>query len=278
MELPKLIVLDLDGTLLPESKCISRRTIEVLSQMERRGASIAIATGKFLHLARGYGEELGLTTPMIALDGARIEHKETANGRRSIEERGIPRDTAIEILDRYIDPSWDVFADDGADDLLLRSQRLELERITRFWASSVRRTHDVQSSFVANPAILVAYGPDTELRTIAGEIETRYPELRISLFWSEFLGCHRITVQPARASKGDGVLAVIDRLDLQPGDCMVFGDWLNDLPMFAVGCVNVAMRNAVPELKAEADHTTEWTSEDDGVARFLEDHFLSPRT
>ena len=172
-------------------------------------------------------------------------------------------------------PSWDVFADNGADELLLRSQRPELERITRLWATHIRRTDDVQSSFVAAPGILVAYGPDSDLRTIAGEIESRYADLRVSLYWSEFLDCQRITVQPPGASKGDGVLAVIERMDLQPGECMVFGDWLNDLSMFAIGCVSVAMHNAVPELKAEADYVTEWTSEDDGVARFLEDHFLS---
>jgi len=44
--------------------------------------------------------------------------------------------------------------------------------------------------------------------------------------------------------------------------------------MFEIGCVNVAMANAVPALLERADHTTELTSEDEGVADFLARRYL----
>jgi hypothetical protein len=55
---------------------------------------------------------------------------------------------------------------------------------------------------------------------------------------------------------------------------MVFGDWHNDLHMFELGGVNVAMANAVEEVKAAAAIVLERTCEEDGVACFLEQQFL----
>ena len=60
---PRLIALDLDGTLLPESKQLTARSRAALRAMEELGTTISLATGKFLHLADHYGEELGLHTP-----------------------------------------------------------------------------------------------------------------------------------------------------------------------------------------------------------------------
>src|SRR3990172_7447347 len=73
--LPRLIALDLDGTLLPESKQLTARSRAALRAMEELGTTITLATGKFLHLAGRYREELGLRTPVVALDGARLGGK-----------------------------------------------------------------------------------------------------------------------------------------------------------------------------------------------------------
>ena len=64
------------------------------------------------------------------------------------------------------------------------------------------------------------------------------------------------------------------RLGVEPSDCMVFGDWHNDRPMFDHGFVGVAMANGVPEVKESADHVTEHGCDEDGAARFLERLFL----
>jgi hydroxymethylpyrimidine pyrophosphatase-like HAD family hydrolase len=84
------------------------------------------------------------------------------------------------------------------------------------------------------------------------------------------MGCGRITFQVGGVSKGSGVRYVLDRLGIAAHECMVFGDWLNDLSMFELGGINVAMANAVPELLERAHHITEWDCETDGIARFLE--------
>jgi Cof subfamily protein (haloacid dehalogenase superfamily) len=267
---PKLIALDLDGTLLPESRVLTARSRAALRAMETLGTTISLATGKFLHLAGRYGADLGLRTPVVALDGARLG----GNGSGVIESC-MPRDTAEEILERYADPAWDGFMDDGADHLVARSANAALPRVLALWAERTSHVADLRGHLRGDPGILALYGPRSEMKAIAAEIAQRYPRLRISLHDSVWLRTTRMTLQPAGTSKGSGVRHLLDLLGLEPEECMVFGDWHNDLHMFEVGGVNVAMSNAVDEVKAAAQIVLDRSCEEDGVACFLEQHFLS---
>jgi 5-amino-6-(5-phospho-D-ribitylamino)uracil phosphatase len=270
LRLPRLVALDLDGTLLPESKELTARSRATLRAMEELGTTIALATGKFLHLAARYGEELGLRTPLVALDGARV-----GGSGCEVIESCIPRDTAEEILARYADPRWDGFMDDGADHLVVRSDSDVLPRILALWADRTSHVRDLRGRLRGDPAILALYGPRSEMAAMADEIAPRYPALRVFLHDSIWTGTTRISLQPAGTSKGSGLRHLLDLLGLEPEDCMVFGDWHNDLHMFAVGGVNVAMANAVDEVKAAAGIVLDRTCEEDGVACFLEQQFLS---
>lgn len=53
---------------------------------------------------------------------------------------------------------------------------------------------------------------------------------------------------------------------------IVFGDGQNDLGMLQSAKYSVAMDNALPEVKAAANYVTE-TNTNDGVAKFLQQHF-----
>ncbi|WP_413526132.1 HAD family hydrolase, partial [Latilactobacillus curvatus] len=53
---------------------------------------------------------------------------------------------------------------------------------------------------------------------------------------------------------------------------IVFGDGQNDLGMLQSAKYSVAMGNALPKVKAAANYVTE-TNTNDGVAKFLQQHF-----
>ena len=98
--------------------------------------------------------------------------------------------------------------------------------------------------------------------------------LRAAVHSSSAVGVGRVIIQQEHVTKGSGVLQLCRHFGFDPAQCIVFGDWYNDLAMFSVGCTNVAMANAVPEVKARADYVTERGCEQDGVAEFLEKAFL----
>ena len=268
--LPKLLAFDLDGTLLPSSKRITPLTHEVLEQLRSAGCHVTLATGKFHHLARQYGEELELELPQISLDGATVG----GNGFDDVRH-GIPVEVAHHLLDAYGSEADHAFADDGRDTMLLRSSDSEDFRwATRFWADEVRHVEDLKDHVVDPTAVVTLYGPDAAMQQVKRDVLETVPTVRIAEFWSELLGVRRVTFQPEGVDKGSGVLEVAQRLGIEPRDCMVFGDWLNDLPMFQIGAVNVAMSNAVAEVIEAADHVTSHSCEDDGIALFLQEAFL----
>lgn len=269
LAVPRLLALDLDGTLLPESKRLTERTRRVLERMASLGTAVTLATGKFLHLTRTYGEALRLAVPLVALDGARSG----GNGTTTVE-RGMDRETVESLLSLYDQPRWDAFADNGADEMLVRSRHSQFAEAIGPWAERLCEVEHLGENLVAAPGILSFYGQQREIEAVAEDARARFPDLRISVFRSERLGSTRVTFQPRGVSKGSGVESLLAQLGVAPAECLVFGDWHNDLPMFQIGCVNVAMANAVPEVKQLAHYTTEHTCEEDGVARFLERHFL----
>lgn len=272
MNLPRLIISDLDGTLLPESKEITATTLDVLGELRSRGVTIALATGKFLHLTRPYGEALGRQAPLIALDGARtcLNGDETAHHNRCI-----PLDVAADLLVRYGEGATDLFLDNGQDELLMRFSSENFPHLIRHWASRTRAVQDAREHLEGDSAIIALYGPESEMRDVAEHARDDFPMLKVSFFASELFGGGRVVFQPGGITKGTGVLDLCADLEIEPSETMVFGDWYNDIAMFQAGCVNVAMANAVDEVKALAHHVTEADSEADGVARFLRGAFLN---
>jgi len=70
--LVKLIVTDLDGTLLSDEKHIPKENIEVLKMAMEKGIHVSVATGRNFYSAKPYVEELGLDVPVIFQNGAFI--------------------------------------------------------------------------------------------------------------------------------------------------------------------------------------------------------------
>lgn len=270
MQTPKLIVSDLDGTLLPDSKILSGHARSVLQRLAGQGVRIALASGKFFHLTEVYADQLGPETAVVALDGARNRF---AAGE--LEICGIAREVALELLDRHDAPHLEMFSDNGNDEILLRFRGPGIPATIQQWASRIHRVSDARAHIVGDPALLAFYGPDAEeLEGIAKDAEARYPELRTAVYPMSSYGTARVVIQQRRITKGSGVVACCAHFGVSPQETMVFGDWYNDLSMFAAGCVNVATANAMPEVKAQADFITDLDCNADGVAHFLAERFL----
>ena len=69
----KLIVFDLDGTLLNKYGEIGEKTIEYVGILKSMGVRFTFATGRLHNAIKEYAHELDLKTPLISLDGAMIK-------------------------------------------------------------------------------------------------------------------------------------------------------------------------------------------------------------
>lgn len=71
-------------------------------------------------------------------------------------------------------------------------------------------------------------------------------------------------------SKATGLTKLLAQIGLKPEEVLFFGDGPNDMEMFDMVGLKIAMGNAVPELKAKADFVTK-PLEEDGILYALEE-------
>jgi hydroxymethylpyrimidine pyrophosphatase-like HAD family hydrolase len=83
------------------------------------------------------------------------------------------------------------------------------------------------------------------------------------------MGAEAVEIAPAGADKGIGLAWLCRHLGIDHDDVWVFGDEINDLPMFAVAGHRVAVANAHPTVRDSADEVTA-SNADDGVAVVIE--------
>ncbi|HLR91456.1 MAG TPA: HAD family hydrolase [Atopostipes sp.] len=96
----KLIVTDMDGTLLDENIEITDRVTKAILRAQDAGIEFAVATGRTVESGYTLVKEKGITCPFIELNGARyFDEKETLKYTRDIEKDDV--EGLIEILEHY---------------------------------------------------------------------------------------------------------------------------------------------------------------------------------
>jgi 5-amino-6-(5-phospho-D-ribitylamino)uracil phosphatase len=265
----RLVALDLDGTLLPESKVLTDRAIGVVRDLRAAGVEVTLATGKGWNLTRRYAEDLGLTAPLVALDGALVARLDAEPLRRRTLSTSTLRtvDDAVRDLDVGF-----MYCHEGLR--LAAHRRLErwLPQI-RIWDPHVDmvecRAGDETSPHAAFGFTLV--GPPAAVADARRRVEALAP-IDVDLLHAEFWGGHhQLHLRPVGVDKRSGLDHVLRDLGASWSEVLAAGDWWNDVAMLEAAGVAVATANALEGVRAVADHVLPRTCEEDGLARFLED-------
>ena len=61
----KLLVTDLDGTLLPKGQAVARENIEAVQKAAAAGVTVSIATGRMFSTALPIARALGVDVPVV---------------------------------------------------------------------------------------------------------------------------------------------------------------------------------------------------------------------
>ena len=246
----RLVVLDLDGTIIGEDFEIGERTRAAVRAAIDRGTEVAIATGRMPSSAMRFADQLGLTAPLIGYQGALI--------------RSMPRDGRR--LGRIL--LHTPLAADVAHQVVRWSRRRgmdpHLNHLERFIIRADDPMLDDYSRFVGARAILV---PDYDVidhpvtKVLAPGDEATVASA-LADAQREFAGRAMATVSHPRflefaapgVSKGRAVRWLARRLRVPLEQVMAVGDQHNDLEMLAAVGHGVAMPTAPDEVMAVARH------------------------
>ncbi|MBO7485457.1 MAG: HAD family phosphatase [Spirochaetaceae bacterium] len=248
----KLILCDLDGTLLRSDKTISDKSVQVLEQCRSNGILIGFST------SRGRAN-------IIPFEAKINPDIIICNGGASMVCRGkliYTKTFTLEETRRMLAAAYKVCGDNAEitlDTLDSIYWNRKNDKSTDYdWNSDYDDFRDFKE-----PAMKICV--QTDDKDTAQKIAASVPGCDMLPFsdipWYKF--------SAANATKEAAISFLCEYLKITPQNVIAFGDDHNDIGMLKMCGTGVAMGNAIAEVKAVADALT-ITNDEDGVARFLE--------
>ena len=264
----KLIVFDVDGTLVDENDRIGADTINYVNQLKDFGLKFSFASGRQHSALTHHAETLNLKSPLISLDGTLI--KSHPEGMK-IFESTIPDKyvkKAIALADRYLLKI--ALCHDEA--IYFDEQNSGVQSMLDKYGARYDQIGSYDN-YISNTLEMVIVGDNKEAMKYVQK-KLQFPNsfgLMTSFYKSHsHSGVYYLEIRKSGGSKGKGLKKLTNHLKIKIKETAVVGDWFNDRTLFETDALKIAMGNAVPEIKRMADHILTRTFYDDGTAEFLE--------
>lgn len=250
----KLLVIDLDGTIIDGNGAISDEDEKALAMVAAAGVTVSLSTGRVIKACQEIIDRLSLEGHHIFFDGALVSDP-------SQNKEVYCKPIEGELIKQAIE-----FA--RANDIYL-----ELYTKDRFFAERKNWSDDVHYKFFGvSPTIADFDGIWQRERIIKAEMVVREQGERekSELFQKEFNGRIRFSIARSPAfpeidfiniinsvvSKGEALKILASFLGISTKEIIAIGDGLNDISLLKTAGLAVAMGNAFPEVKEVADYIT----------------------
>jgi Cof subfamily protein (haloacid dehalogenase superfamily) len=263
----RLLVLDLDGTIVDRSNRISDSVAQALDSVKRRGVAVAIATGRRFQSSLPAYDLIGSTLPLICYEGGLIRDRNAGITHRHwpLEPRAVAK-----ILDQTehlsLDGRLSVHFHIETDLYVLNLN----DASSKFFEGSTVVPivlSDLRSLLNRATTKVMVLSDDIEIIT---SLSTHLDNSDSRTRMTEYKGITLLEVFPLTVNKRVAVRYLAEEvMTLRPENVMAIGDDLTDIEMLKYAGVGIAMGNAPAAVKACADWVTS-TIENDGVARSVE--------
>ena len=246
----KMIVTDLDRTLLKNDKSISTYTENVIKQLRNRGILFVVATARPIRAVKTFLPRINYDAAIFH-NGAVVMDHETLLKNLGVKNPG-------KIVNAILDDNPDYKIAVESNDVMYSNFNAE-----EIWPGiDYIKTSDfkeLENSY-AEKVIVDAHSIDEMNKLMKYMVDDLYmlpSENRI------------ITIHNIQSTKMNGIKTLAEHYNISPSQIVSFGDDYNDIDMLDSCGIGVAVENALPEVKKAAKEITE-SNEQDGVAKWLE--------
>jgi Cof subfamily protein (haloacid dehalogenase superfamily) len=262
----KLVIADVDGTLVTHDKILTPRAIDSVMKMRDAGILFAVTSGRPPRGMAMLIDPLKMDEPLAAFNGGVIIQPDLKTVlRQNVLSPDVVKQAVRLILDHkldvwiYTDTTW--FVRD------VNAPHVAREQWTVKFPPVV--TGDL-NSLVDNMAKIVGVSDDLDLVARCEKDVQQACGANASAARSQ---PYYLDVTHPKANKGEVVLAMSDLLKIPAQQIATIGDMPNDVLMFVKSGVSIAMGNASPEVQKSATYVTT-SSEDEGFANAMEKFVL----
>ncbi len=252
MTMVKMIITDLDGTLLRSDKTISDYTVDVLRRCQMAGIKIVFATARSTQAASRFRDRFAPDV-FVGYGGALV-----MAGEEIIHRFDIPPEIANRIIKECLETP-EVTGVHVINESVALSNNPE-PGMTHYQRTDFSRENSngyLKISLNASDPVAVE------------NIAVHFPMCDMLRYTGEDL--YRFANRDA--VKWNAVKAIAEHYSYDTGDFIAFGDDINDLEMIQKCGTGVAVKNAVSKVLSAAKYICD-TNDNDGVAKWIEERVL----
>lgn len=261
----KLIVTDLDGTLLSDEKRVSEYNIEILNRaVKEKDIELVVASGRDVYSIKNITKDLKVRY-YICFNGAKIYNEDELIYREALDGE-ICEDIlrkGMKLNLKFSATSENEIHYTKMDNEYTRLES-EKDKLKFFF---LKGKEDIKKR---NFEKIVFVGMEEELIQLRNYVEEKYGD-RVNIFYS---GSGVLDIVNKECSKGAAVGKIATLLNIDKSKIIAFGDNENDVSMLELVGHPVIMENSREDLKKKKYNKTV-SNNSDGVGKYINDNILN---
>ena len=255
----KLVVMDMDGTLLNSKSEVSDLFFRLYQKLTNHKIHFVAASGRQYHSIIDKLAPIKDDITIIAENGAFVTQKD-----KEIAKINLPIERVLDLVPilRNIDNIY--FTLCGKKSAYIETYDQKFITILKEYYSEFKFVHDLTEVKEDDFFKIAVYHFESSEKYI-------YPAVKHfeNVMQVKVSGEHWVDLSQPNANKGYALKLVQDKLGISVNETMVFGDYNNDLEMLRLAHFSYAMENAHPNVKKEARFSSK-SNDQAGVEIILE--------
>ncbi|MDP2366384.1 MAG: HAD-IIB family hydrolase, partial [Ignavibacteria bacterium] len=247
---------------------LGEKTKQYIRDLKKFGVLFSFASGRLHSALTPLAEELKIHSPLISLDGSVI--KSTAGKlfiyRSFLKQKHVKK--AIEFSEKYLIN----IALCHTEAIYYTLENSVIPELMDKFGATYKEVNSYDDLTTKTLEIVFAGDNRRTVEFLRDKLSFPFTlGISISFFRSQsHEGIHYLEVRRSGSSKGKALYRLLKYLNIKEENTVVIGDWYNDISLFKTKAIKVAPKNAIPELKKNADYVLNKTNNEEAVADFLE--------
>jgi len=263
----KLVLADVDGTLVTSAKDLTPRTIAAVHDLNEAGIAFAVTSGRPPRGLTMLVDPLRITTPLAGFNGGMIVDA----AMHVLEEKVLPAELVEPIIEVLSHAGLSVWVFQGVEWYVLDEAGPHVAREMIACQFAPLEVSSL-SNHTSDVAKIVGISDDPAQIANASAAMAKAFGNQVAASSSQ---TYYLDVTHVDANKGSVIDYLSRTLGIENRHIATIGDMENDVAMFDKSGFSIAMGNARPDVRSVATVTTS-SNEDDGFANAMQNFVLAP--
>lgn len=258
MKQVKMVITDMDGTLLNSNHEVSRRFFEVFKELKKQNILFVAASGRPYYSITTKLAAIKEDIIIVAENGGLVLEQDTLLLSNAIENEKLSK---LFTIVNNLENTFPMFC--TKHQAYIKRASADMIQVFSEYYSNYTIIDSIEE--IKDPVIKIAlYHATNSEANIYPFVKHLSPEYNVVVS-----GNHWVDISEAQSNKGHALRFLQQKHNISPAETMAFGDYNNDFEMLQGASYSYAMENAHENIKAIANYQT--TNNDDfGVERILE--------